>query len=626
LLINVFITERVILFRKFQSFLLITLLAVTSLVSAQEWQQQRIDASSNPDAWIKKTSELIKQYDNQRQYEELAMAYALQVEAYRYSGHESKAHAAIDEGLRFAELADSKTAKTLLRINQTWYFLQRGQLRQANTSVIYARENAKASGNSDLQIEADILHAQVMQNTGDIAHALQTLEQLNRNAYTAHPRLQVEFHALIGSIYLDVGANDIGLEHIQNALDISREHLGQWDVSVLEYNLATAYQAAENDEKARQHFETALEISKAINDDLGVAYALFQMASIDIKNESYQQGLERLNQAMPQFKSAGAHPMEAQSRLAMVSAYLGTNELEKALAQLEAASSVINTLADNQLYQTLNERWSEYYQSKENYKAALERYKTSVNYMQKVQEQTQDKQVQEIMVRLEIKEQETTNELLKKENQLQQLELQEQQTSYYLLVWIIISGLLVVIIVSAFLYQQWRARKNFAELALKDDLTNAPNRRAIVRICKKGLEQAREQQRQLALAVVDFDYFKAINDQFGHDVGDRVLQRFAEVAKLSLRDQDNFGRLGGEEWLLVFFDVSKEDAKNIFERITKEMNSKPISGLPEDYRITFSMGFTNAHPEDSFDSLYKRADDVLFEAKDKGRERLVITD
>ncbi|WP_404396873.1 diguanylate cyclase [Idiomarina loihiensis] len=614
------------MFLKIQSLLFITLLAVTSFVSAQEWQQQRVDASSSPDKWIKKTSELIEQYNNQRQFEELAMAYALQVEAYRYSGQESKAHAAIHEGLHFAELADSKIAKTLLRINQTSYFLQRGKIRQANTSITHALKNAKASGNKDLQIETDILHAQVMKNTGDIAQALQTLEELNRNAYTAHPRLQVEFHALIGSVYLDVGANEIGLEHIQDALDISREHLGQWDVSVLEYNLATAYRDGGNNEKARQHFETALEISKAIKDDLGVAYALFQIASINIKNGNYQQALKRLNRAMPQFRSAGAHPMEARSRLAMVSAYLGTNQLEKALAQLEAANSVINTLTDNELYQTLNERWSEYYQRIENYKPALESYKTSVDYMQKVREQTQDKQVQEIMVRLEIKEQETTNELLQKENQLQELELQEQQTSYYLLVWIIISGLLVVIIVSAFLYQQWRARKNFAELALKDDLTNAPNRRAIVLICKKGLEQAREQQRQLALAVVDFDYFKAINDQFGHDVGDRVLQRFAEVAKLSLRDQDNFGRLGGEEWLLVFFDVSKEDAKNIFERITEELNSKPISGLPKDYRITFSMGFTNAHPEDSFDSLYKRADDVLFEAKDKGRERLIITD
>ena len=130
----------------------------------------------------------------------------------------------------------------------------------------------------------------------------------------------------------------------------------------------------------------------------------------------------------------------------------------------------------------------------------------------------------------------------------------------------------------------------------------------------------------MALAVVDFDYFKTINDQFGHDVGDNVLKRFAAVAKQSLRNHDSFGRLGGEEWLMVFFDASKEDAKNIFERITEELNKSPIDGLPNDYRVTFSMGFTNAHPDDSFDSLYKRADKVLFEAKDKGRERLIITD
>ncbi|RUO73534.1 tetratricopeptide repeat-containing diguanylate cyclase [Idiomarina ramblicola] len=602
------------------------MLVATPLVAAQEWQQQRVDASSNPDVWIKKTSELIDKYDNQRQFEELAMAYALQAEAYRYSGNESEAQKAIQEGLRFAALAESKVAKTLLKMNQTWYFLQRGQLRQANASIVYAIEHAKESDNKDLQIEADILHAQVMQNTGDIARALQILEQLNREAYTARPRLQMEFHALIGSIYMDVGANDIALTHIQDALEISREHLGEWDVSVLEYNLARAYQGAGNDKQAEQHYKTALEISEAINDDLGVAYALFQMASMDIEEADYQQALMRLNKALPQFKSAGAHPMEAQSRLSIVSVYLGTQELDNAFSQLESATSVINTLTDDKLHQNLHERWSEYYQSQGNYEAALEHYKTSVDYMQKVQKQTRDKQVQEIMVRLEIKEQETTNELLKKENELQQLELQEQQTSYYLLIWIIISGFLVVIIVSAFLYQQWRARKNFAELALKDDLTNAPNRRAIVRICKKGLEQAREQQRQLALAVIDFDHFKTINDQFGHDVGDHVLQRFAEVAKLSLRNQDSFGRLGGEEWLLVFFDVSKEDAKNIFERITDKLNSKPIEGLPDDYRITFSMGFTNAHPEDDFDSLYKRADNVLFEAKDKGRERLIITD
>lgn len=608
-------------------FIVVALLCAVALsVNAQQWQQQRVEASSNPSVWIDKTNAWIEQYDNQRQFKELAMAYALQAEAYRYSGNERKAHTAIKEGLRFAELAQSKIAKTLLKMSETWYLLQRGKVRQANTSIMYAVDYANASNNQDLQVEAEILHAQVMQNAGDIARALQILEQLNQSAYTTQPRLQMEFHALIGAIYLDVGANDIALEHYHQALEISREHLGEWDVSVLEYNLARAYQISHNDALAREHYATARKISDSINDELGVAYVLYQVSSIDIANQSYEQALERLQQALPQFKSAGAHPMEAQTRLGLVDVFLKTQQFDRALSELDAASSLINTLTDNSIHQQLYDLWSQYYQATGQYEAALEHYKKSVEYLQKVQKKTRDKQVQETMVRLEIKEQETTNELLKKENQLQQLELQEQQTSYYFLVWIIISSLFVVVVVSAFLYQQWRARKNFAELALKDDLTNAPNRRAIVRICKKGLEQAREQKRQLALAVIDFDYFKAINDQFGHDAGDHVLQRFAEVAKQSLRDQDSFGRLGGEEWLLVFFDVTKEDAKNIFTRITDALNGQPIEGLPEDYRLTFSMGFTNAHPEDNFDSLYKRADRVLFEAKDSGRERLVITD
>ena len=244
--------------------------------------------------------------------------------------------------------------------------------------------------------------------------------------------------------------------------------------------------------------------------------------------------------------------------------------------------------------------------------------------MKAVQENLQDKQVQEVMVRLEIKEQETTNELLKKENQIQQLALQEQQNSYYLLVLAIITVALLVVIISGFLLQQWRARKNFAELALKDDLTQAPNRRAIVQRCKKELEQAQEQNRSLALAVVDFDYFKSINDEFGHDAGDSVLQRFAKVANESLREQDSYGRLGGEEWLLLFLDASKEDAEQLFKRLQEGLNSQPIEGIPADYQITFSMGFTEALPDDSFDELYKRADDVLYDAKNSGRQRLVI--
>lgn len=605
-------------------FIYIVLLLLSLPLFAQEWQQQRIDASSNPDEWITKTNQWISQYDEGREFEKLALAYALQSEAYRYSGNETKLIETVKEGLRFAKLADSEVASALLRINQTWYQLQRGQLQQANASVIYAIENAKASGNEDLFIEAEILHAQVMQHAGDIAEALEILEGLNRDAYSAIPKLQVEFHGLIGIIYTDVGAFDIAIEHTLEALEISKEHLGQWDTSVLEYNLARIYHQAGQPNKARQHFETALEISREIEDELGVAYAMFRLGTLELDNENYQAALSNFEQALPQFRSAGAHPMEAETRLSQVEVYLATQQVEVAQQELEAATSLINTLNDDGLKQRLESKWSRYYEKTQQFEKALTHYKSSVEKMKAVQENLQDKQVQEVMVRLEIKEQETTNELLKKENQIQQLALQEQQNSYYLLVLAIITVALLVVIISGFLLQQWRARKNFAELALKDDLTQAPNRRAIVQRCKKELEQAQEQNRSLALAVVDFDYFKSINDEFGHDAGDHVLQRFAKVANESLREQDSYGRLGGEEWLLLFLDASKEDAEQLFKRLQEGLNSQPIEGIPADYQITFSMGFTEALPDDSFDELYKRADDVLYDAKNSGRQRLVI--
>lgn len=605
-------------------FTYVVLLLLSLPLFAQEWQQQRIDASSNPNEWITKTSQWINQYDQNRQFDKLALAYALQSEAYRYSGNETKLIETVKEGLRFAKLADSNIASALLRINQTWYHLQRGQLQQANTSVIYAIEHAKASGNEDLFIEAEILHAQVMQNAGDIAQALEILEELNRDANSSIPKLQVEFHSLIGIIYTDVGAYDIAIEHTKDALEISKKHLGQWDVSVLQYNLARIYQQAGIFPKAKEHFEKALAISHEINDELGVAYAMFRLGTLELEEQHYERAIENFEQALPQFKAAGAHPMEAETRLSKISVYLATKQLKSAKQELQAATSLINTLDSQELSQRIESQWSLYYEQTEQFQQALEHYKRSVDEMKAVQKSRQDKQVQEILVRLEIKEQETTNQLLQKENQLQQLALQEQKTSYYLLVWIIISAILLVVVISAFLIQQWRAHKNFAALALKDDLTQAPNRRAIVQRCKNELEQSHTQNRSLALAVIDFDYFKSINDKFGHDAGDHVLQRFAEVAEDSLREQDGFGRLGGEEWLLLFLDASKEDAERIFNRLQDGLNSEPIEGIPEDYQITFSMGFTEAQPGDSFDDLYKRADDVLYEAKKSGRQRLVI--
>lgn len=601
-------------------------LIITSVHSqaAEPWQQWRIDASNHPERWLETSQQWIAKYDRDRQFSQLAMAYVLRAEALRYSGAEEKIQPAIEEGLRFAKLAEDNVATALLRINQGWYFLQRGMLSRAASSVAYAVEAAKASANNNLIVEAEILQAQVFHDSGDVARALEVLESLEAEQHSDLPRLQVEFHSLIGAIYLDVGANDIALKHLQDSYEITKRNLGTWDLSVAQYNLARAYTQAGNYPKAKDYFNQALETSRRINDELGVAYAIMRLAEIEHETGNSALAIEFLDQALPEFRAANAYPMEAQSLLLKAEILLNEHRLNDAQSVLQIADSLINTLDDVTLKQRLFELTSKLHQHQGDYQQALLDYKASVDFLLQRQAALQNKQIQEIMVRLEIREQEATNELLKKENQLQQLQLQEQQTSNYLLLWFLLSGAAIVLLISYFLYQQMRSRRRYAELALKDDLTGAPNRRAIVRHCKMGLELVRQQKHQLALALIDFDYFKQINDSFGHDVGDAVLKRFADVTQNCLRSHDYFGRMGGEEWLLVLFDATEKDAELIFYRLLDTINQRPIKGLPDDYRITFSMGFAAATDNDNFETLYKRADDVLYAAKARGRQRLQI--
>jgi len=593
-------------------------------LASEPWQQWRIDASSDPDKWLETSQQWIETYDSQRDFSKLAMAYALRAEALRYSGNEDQVQSTIEEGLRFANIADDPVATALLRINQGWYFLQRGILNRAAASASYAVEAAKTSGNSNLFIEAEILEAQVFHDSGDVARALEILESLEAEQRSDLPRLQLEFHSLIGAIYLDVGATGIALEHIRDAYEIARDALGAWDRSVAEYNLARAYARTGELSQAREFFEQALQTSRSINDGLGVAYAQMRLAEIEHQQGNNDIALTLLDKTLPDFRDAAAHPMEAQSLLLKAEILLAEARLTSAKDVIDTTQSLINTLQDVTLKQRLYEIISDYHQQQGNDRQALEAYKTSVDYLLQEQAALQNKQIQEIMVRLEIREQEATNELLQKENQLQQLQLQEQQTSNYLMLWLLFSGAAIVLLISYFLYQQMRSRRRYAELALKDDLTGAPNRRAVVRHCKLGLEQVRQKKAALALAIIDFDYFKQVNDSFGHDVGDAVLKRFADVTQQCLRRQDHFGRMGGEEWLLVLFDASENDAELIFSRILNRMNEVEIKGLPRDYRVTFSMGFAEATADDTFERLYKRADDVLYAAKERGRQRLQI--
>ncbi len=124
--------------------------------------------------------------------------------------------------------------------------------------------------------------------------------------------------------------------------------------------------------------------------------------------------------------------------------------------------------------------------------------------------------------------------------------------------------------------------------------------------------------------MIDIDHFKAINDRYGHDEGDRALIHVSSLLKASLRNDDIVARFGGEEFLVVLPSTIMKDAVVIAERIRRFVEAKPLSAGDEKIHLTVSLGIAGipAIWADSKEEFIKCADKALYEAKDKGRNRV----
>jgi diguanylate cyclase (GGDEF)-like protein len=125
-----------------------------------------------------------------------------------------------------------------------------------------------------------------------------------------------------------------------------------------------------------------------------------------------------------------------------------------------------------------------------------------------------------------------------------------------------------------------------------------------------------------SVAIIDLDYFKRINDQFGHPVGDDVLRTFAITLSANLRAIDRLGRYGGEEFLLVMPDTARDDALRTVDRlrsIIAELDWTTVSGM----NVTISGGISEVRQDDSAEDILGRADVALYRAKDSGRNQII---
>lgn len=162
--------------------------------------------------------------------------------------------------------------------------------------------------------------------------------------------------------------------------------------------------------------------------------------------------------------------------------------------------------------------------------------------------------------------------------------------------------------------------------ARTDPLTGLKNRRAFFEIAKSIHESAKRYGNAYAAIMIDIDNFKVINDSQGHQVGDQVIKQIADIIDMEIRVVDVAGRLGGDEFSIVLPETSIQNATVLAERLLKQFTGISVSGDTTEINVSASIGLANFSPADSdLESTLLRADQALYEAKAKGRNRLVVS-
>lgn len=173
-----------------------------------------------------------------------------------------------------------------------------------------------------------------------------------------------------------------------------------------------------------------------------------------------------------------------------------------------------------------------------------------------------------------------------------------------------------------------RQNEKLTELATRDSLTQLPNRRSVMERLeqeKSRFERRNPDNTALCISMLDIDHFKDINDTWGHDAGDAVLCRIGSALQDCMRKGDFIGRFGGEEFVVILPETTLDVAHKAAHRIQQTIAGLEFVELPGGKRVTVSQGLASHCSGESIAETLKRADRALYEAKQAGRNQVVLS-
>jgi diguanylate cyclase (GGDEF)-like protein len=329
------------------------------------------------------------------------------------------------------------------------------------------------------------------------------------------------------------------------------------------------------DPEAIRAFVQALEVRESINDARGLVATLGALASVEVETGDIAAAREHVDRALAVSEAIGGTEETPH-------VYWTLAEVEESEGDLQGAIDALRIharLADEQRTEAMQARVAEM-------------------------------------------ESRFGAEASRRELEVQQIALDRQRVERNLFATLAAMFVVVAVAAGAAWRIKVRAADRLERMASTDLLTGIPNRRALREHLHREVARSRRSGRPLSLGLVDVDGFKQFNDRHGHACGDEVLREVARCLHSSVRAQDIMGRWGGEEFLLILPDTGPEGGLVVAETVRSIIETTPFLYEGFGHNLTISVGLAHLGEGDDSDDLLRAADDAMYRAKERGRNRV----
>jgi diguanylate cyclase (GGDEF)-like protein len=445
-----------------------------------------------------------------------------------------------------------------------------------------------------------------------------------KRAQALYEKLNKPVHALtvlnsIATLYNRMGDNAQAVYMYSRALKAQHEAGMQREEAVTLHNLGRAYENLHEWDESRKSFTESLAVSRQLAYPRGEAYALRGLAAVANASGDPRGALDILARAETLQRQTPDARLRAQIQLARGIAYHKLDRLPDSIAALEDA---LETFRQADAMGELNVTYSELaevYSRSGNWKAAYERLTQAKETSDRLLNNQLDQRFATLKVEFDSAAKDKENAQLLHENAINQQALAQGRSVRHLQAAVILLSATLVLVLAMLAVHQRRSALRMKYLALTDELTNVPNRRSVLARLDPLLRSV--EAGTCACLIIDVDHFKKINDQFGHPTGDEVLKAVAGAVRALIQEPAFFGRLGGEEFLIVLPTMDMAGAREAAERFREAIMAIETSRwCPDNRRITASIGCAVSNPgADTPSTMLKRADFALYAAKRSGR-------